>query len=432
MGKKNASESSGKLSWNGTYCMAVGGMVGGGIFSVLGIVIAIAGSWAWAAFVLAGVIALLAALNYVALTTRWHQGAGSYGYLRRLHHQRAAGMLAWVLVVGYVLTVSVYAFTFGHYLSTVLGLGTGLWPRVFGVSIVAVLVLVNLRGVGDSQKLEEITVWGKLAILLGLGAIGLWRFEPANLFEGVPGGGGLVGVLIGTASVFMAYEGFQLLTYDYDEIEDADRTLPRAVPPAIISVTVTYVVVCLGAASLVGAGALTEQKEVALAAAGQAAFGTAGLVIVTIGAVFSTGSAINATLFATARLTRDVAVAGDYPAWVGRTNERGVPDRAVIVLGVVAAVLAAFGGLTTLVEAASLVFLLTFSVVGGIAWRQGIGHRPVAVAGCLMAGVAALVLTGRLALESPWALAALVALVAVTMIAQPRIARRERGTQVDS
>lgn len=49
-----------------------------------------------------------------------------------------------------------------------------------------------------------------------------------------------------------------------------------------------------------------------------------------------------------------------------------------------------------------------------------------------MAGVAGLVLTGRLALESPWALAALVALVAVTMIVQPRIARRERETRVDS
>jgi amino acid transporter len=122
----SAPEGSGKLTWNGTYCMAVGGMVGGGIFSVLGIVVASAGPWAWAAFLLAGVIALLASLNYVALTTRWHQGAGSYGYLRRLHHERLAGMLAWVLVAGYVLTVSVYAFTFGHYLSTVLDLGTTL------------------------------------------------------------------------------------------------------------------------------------------------------------------------------------------------------------------------------------------------------------------------------------------------------------------
>jgi len=112
-----------------------------------------------------------------------------------------------------------------------------------------------------------------------------------------------------------------------------------------------------------------------------------------------------------------VAKAGDYPEWVGRTNGRGVPDRAVVVLGTVAALLAAVGGLTTLVEAASLVFLLTFSVVGAIAWRRRIGRRPVAAAGCLTAGAAALVLTGRLALEAPVALAALVAFVAVTLVA---------------
>ncbi len=112
-----------------------------------------------------------------------------------------------------------------------------------------------------------------------------------------------------------------------------------------------------------------------------------------------------------------MAKAGDYPEWVGRTNGRGVPDRAVVVLGTVAALLAAVGGLTTLVEAASLVFLLTFSVVGAIAWRRRIGRRPVAATGCLTAGAAALVLTGRLALEAPVALAALVAFVAVTLVA---------------
>lgn len=117
---------------------------------------------------------------------------------------------------------------------------------------------------------------------------------------------------------------------------------------------------------------------------------------------------------------------------MGRTNGRGIPDRAVIGLGAVAALLAAVGGLTTLVEAASLVFLLTFAVVGAIAWRQRIGRRPVAVVGCLAAGMAGLALTGRLALEAPLALAAFVALVAATLFAQPRVARRERRARATS
>lgn len=416
----------GKLTWNGTFTMAVGGMIGGGIFSVLGVVVALAGEWAWLSFLIAGAVALLTSLSYVALTTRWHQGGGAYGYLRRLGHGRTAATVAWVLVIGYVLTLSVYAFTFGHYLANVLDVSHTLWPRIFAVAIIAALVGLNLRGVGDAQRVEEVTVWAKLAVLVALGGIGLARFDAHHLTSGTGGSTSVVAVVLGAASVFMAYEGFQLLAYDYDDIADADRTLPRAVPPAVAAVIATYIVVALGAASLVGAATLVAQKEVALAAAGLAALGQAGLVAVTVAAVFSTGSAINATLFATARLARLVARNREYPAWVGRTNSRGSPFAAVLALGGLAAVPAALGGLTTLVEAASLVFLATFGAVCAIAWQQRVGWRTGAGIGALAAALAALALAGRLALEAPWVLAGLAAVAAAAIAARRTVQRRRR------
>ncbi len=94
----------------------------------------------------------------------------------------------------------------------------------------------------------------------------------ATAESGVPAAD-LGGVIVAAASVFMAYEGFQLLTYDYDDIDDPTRTLRRGVLGAVVVVIGVYVVVALGAASLVGAGAIVEQKEVALAAAGEEALG---------------------------------------------------------------------------------------------------------------------------------------------------------------
>jgi amino acid transporter len=412
-----------RLGWNGTFTMAVGGMVGGGIFSVLGVVVGLAGSLAWVSFVLAGVVALLAALCYVALTTGWHTGGGSYGFLRHVGHEGAAANLAWVLVAGYVLTVSVYAFTFGHYLANVLGLDPALWARVAAAVIIAVLVVVNLRGVGDSQVVEEWTVWGKLVVLAVLAGIGLVRFDAAAL---APEGGaslGVAGVFVGAAAIFMAYEGFQLLTYDYDDIEEPDRVLPRAVPPAVVAVTLLYVAVALGAASLVGGQALVEEKEIALASAGEEAAGTVGLVVVTVAAVFATGSAINATLFATARLARSIASDGHFPGWVGHANGRGVPDRAIIVLGAVAAVLAVAGSLGTLVEAASLVFLATFATVCALAAWRDVGPRLVAVAGAVGSTAAVVLLTWRLATETPYALAGLALVVVATLVVRPKVSR---------
>ncbi len=55
-----------KMSFNATWSMAVGGMVGGGIFSVLGVIVNIAGQWAWLSFILAGVIALISAHSYIS------------------------------------------------------------------------------------------------------------------------------------------------------------------------------------------------------------------------------------------------------------------------------------------------------------------------------------------------------------------------------
>ena len=415
-----------KMGLQATWAMAVGGMVGGGIFSVLGLVIAIAGPWAWLAFVLAGAIALATGWSYVSLAARFGEGGGAFTFLREVHREGLAGSLSWVLVLGYVLTMAVYAFTFGHYVGHVLGLGP-LAVRGLGVAVVVALVAVNLRGVGSSAGVEIVTVWGKMLVLLGLAAFGLARFDAGRLAEGLEGPFAPSSALVAAASVFMAYEGFQLLTYDYDDIRDPRRTLQLGVLLAIAAVIATYVLVALGAASLVGAGTLVAQKEIALASAGEAVLGRPGTWIVTVAAGFSTASAINATLFATARLAEQVARDGEMPAAAAHENRAGVPDRAVLALGGLAALLSAVGSLGVLVEAASVTFLFTFALVNGIAARRLAGvHRVVAGAGALGATAAAGVLIVRLAGSEPEALVGLAALVLVATAGRALLLRRRR------
>lgn len=392
-----------KLSLNGAWSMAVGGMVGGGIFSALGVVIGIAGQWAWLSFVLAGAIALLTGHSYVALARHFGEGGGAYSWLRRLGHGHGAGVLAWLLILGYVLTMAVYGFTFGHYVGHVLG-GGALAARGAALVVIAGLVGVNLMGVGEANIVEIVTVWGKMAVLALLALAGLWHWAPDQLVVGVDPRP-IHAALTGGAAVFMAYEGFQLLAYDYDDIENPGRNLGRAVMWAILAVIVTYVAVALGVSMLIGAAEVVAQKEISLAVAGQALAGGAGLWIVTVAAAFSTGSAINATLFATARLCRTVAEAGDLPAIAAHENRAGIPDRAVLVLGAGSAVLAMSGSLNELVEAASLTFLFTFTVVNWMAWRVLPGHgRWPSLAGALGALLAIGLLTFQLVETDPPAL----------------------------
>lgn len=420
----DADPGSAKLGFNATWSMAVGGMIGGGIFSTLGVVIRIAGAWAWLSFAGAGMIALAAGYSYVKLAAHYGEGGGAFTFLRKINAEGFAGSLSWVLIVGYVLTNAVYAFTFGQYLGHIVGLGPW-FPRAAALAITSLFIVVNLRGVAEAGGVEVFLVWFKLAVLVGLGAWGLAQWSSPMLSRGVPDAG-IQTALFGAASVFMAYEGFQLLTYDYEDIAAPRRTLPLAVLSAIVVVIVVYIVVALGAAMLIGADRLVVNEEVALAVAGRQAFGTAGLVIVTIAAAFSTGSAINSTLFATARLSHEVAREGELPAVLDHRNGAGVPDRAVMGLGLLAGFAAVIGSLETLVAAASLAFLFTFTVVCALAYLQRAGLRVVTGFGALAGAGATVALIVRMIETDVLALVALAALVLIAVFLRPVVLRNLR------
>jgi amino acid transporter len=69
-----------KLGFNATWSMAVGGMVGGGIFSTLGVVVGVGGAWAWLSFAAAGLIALASGYSYVKLSTYYGEGGLHTGF----------------------------------------------------------------------------------------------------------------------------------------------------------------------------------------------------------------------------------------------------------------------------------------------------------------------------------------------------------------
>jgi hypothetical protein len=96
----------------------------------------------------------------------------------------------------------------------------------------------------------------------------------------------------------------------------------------------------------------------------------------------------------------------------------------VIGLGALAAVLAATGTLSALVEAASLAFLFTFSVVCGLAFRARAGRRVVSAFGALAGAAATIGLVARLALEEPLALILLGVLCLAAIFLRPWLLRR--------
>lgn len=419
-----SSESEGNLGFASVWSLTAGGMVGGGIYTALGVVVAVAMQWSWLSFLIAGIIAITSAYSYVRLADKFEESGGAFEYLREVNEEGVAGSLSWLLIIGYVLTIALYAFAFGHYISYALDAGPWL-NRLLAIGILAVLIFLNLMGVGKMAIVEIIIVWTNLIALIGLAIYGLLHWDYLQLIAGAQPRS-IWSAPIGAAAIFVSYEGFQLLTYEYDEIKQPKKILSPAVLSGVAFVIVVYCLVALGAVTLAGAITIIDEKQVSLAVAAKEALGTPGLVALVMAAGFATAAAINSTLFSTAKLAQRVAEDGELPAIAEHTNKQGVPDRAVIVLGIMAALLAVTGSLSTLVEAASLVFLFTFGTVNIIALRQLDSGRWIPLVGIIIGGITLIILLTRLFFIAPVALLIIVALGLIIVLGRPYLLKRMR------
>lgn len=169
--------------------------------------------------------------------------------------------------------------------------------------------------------------------------------------------------------------------------------------PAIGTSTLVYIVVAIAAMMLVDPGELIGRKEVALALAGEEALGTIGLLLITMAALFSTASAINATLFATANLSVLVAKEKQLPDWFAHRDNEGVPRRALVTIAVLGALFAVLGSIEQIVTFASLTFLIVFAVVNALEAKDAKkrGASLMAAAGAIALLLALLVVVVWLA-----------------------------------
>ena len=417
-----------KLGLREAIAMAVGGMIGGGIFSVLGVTVDLAGHLAWVTFAIGGVIAMLTARSYAALAIVSGRAGGPFTYLREEGHPEEAAWIGWGLVLGYVFALSVYAFTFGHYLANVIGAPEPI-ARGAALTVLIVLVAVNLRGVGTSGLTEDLVVVAKLAILGGIAVVGLAHFSSGRLEP--PADKGVAGALIAAGVVFVAYEGFELLSYDYPDLREPRRTLPRALYSSVAIVAVVYIGVTLASQMLLSDAQLAAGKEVAFAAVGKEALGTFGLWAASLAALLSTTSAINATLFSTARLVHTVSDAGEMPARLGR-QRRGVPAEAIIWLAVAGGVVSLLPGITELVAFGSLTFLTVFGLVNLMHARHSArpgADRALALAAAAACALASVLLVVELARTDRPALAIIAACAGALVVGRTAYVRH-RGNRL--
>ncbi len=341
--------------------IALGGMVGGGIFTVLGISVDMIGVWTPLAILLGGFIAMMAAYSYVKLGVYYKDEGATYSFFKKTFPDVpfAASLIGWWVIFGYISTLALYAYTFSSYAISSFSFADSEWVRkLVAGAIIALFTLINIWSVKGMGKIEDLMVYTKLIILVVISFV-LMNHTNTTIPILVQSGGDVdvLHILIVASIIFVAYEGFQLVINAVNEMENPDRNIPLAIYSAIFLTISIYIIISLGAILAIPFEDIIKNKEYALASGANDILGHWGSDLVIMGALLATSSAISGTVFGASRQMSVIAKDGYFPSFLQK-RKNNIPIYAVITMSTLAFCLILVGSLKVILEFGSITFLL--------------------------------------------------------------------------
>ena len=360
----------------------LGTMVGGGFYALVGKVAGEAGTLAPLAFLVSALVALLSALSYAELASRFPVSAGEARYIReglgRAWLARAAG---WGVALTGVVSAATLSVAFSGFLRDL----TGAPPIVGRVGVVALLVLVAAWGMAQSAALTiVITVIevGTLMVIVGAssGSLASLPERADELF--VPHSlAAALGVGSGAFLAFYSFIGFEDMVNEAEEVRRPRRTLPLALVLALVLTTALYMLVSVAAALSVEPGELAASDTPLATVARRVGLGGAGVITVVSMLAGVNGALVQIVM--SSRVLYGMARQGDAPAPLARVHPRSrTPLTATLIVGGVVLALSLVLGLVALAKITSAIILVVFILVNvslvALKCRASAGDEPPA------------------------------------------------------
>ncbi len=342
--------------------IALGGMVGGGIFTILGISVSMIGVYTPIAIILGGIVASFAAYSYIKLGVYYKDEGATYSFFKRTFPSSkfAISLIGWWVIFGYISTLSLYSYTFSSYaLSSFSYENNEMIRKLVAGFVILVFTVINLWSVKGMGKIEDLMVYTKLIILIVISFVLINNSNttiPILLNENKDVE--FSAILIVASITFVAYEGFQLVINAVNEMDNPKKNIPLAIYSAIALAILLYVVISLGAILAISFDDIIANKEYALASGANKVLGHFGNDLVIVGALLATSSAISGTLFGASRQMSIVAKDGFFPKFLEKRDKYNIPKNSIIMMSVLAFILILSGSLKLILEFGSITFLI--------------------------------------------------------------------------
>ncbi len=309
MSKKN-----GKLTLIEAISMAVGTMIGASIFSIFGVGAKLAGRDLPLAFVLSGFYALIVAYSYAHLGKKIVSNAGPIAFiLKGIGDSVITGALSILMWMTYVVSIAMFAKGFAGYFLPLFNINqTAFTTGLVEILVIAFFTSLNFFGSKAVGKAEFWIVLIKLSIL-GLFILGGMLTIKKSYIVPSFDHQHVNGLINASVVFFLSYMGFGLITNASENMENPEKNVPRAIYWSIFIVMLVYIGVALVAIGNLPVPEIIKAQENALAEAAKPFLGNFGFLLVSIGALFSISSALNATLYGGANVSYSLAKDGELP-----------------------------------------------------------------------------------------------------------------------
>ena len=243
----------------------VGDILGTGVYALTGDVAAEVGGAAWIPFLAAFLIATVTAFSYLELVTKYPQAAGAALYAHKAFGiQFVTFLIAFVVMCSGITSASTAARTFSSNFFKGFEFSWGTTGVVvLALAFMAALALVNLRGVGESVKLNVFLTIIEISGLVLVILVGLWAFSGGDVdfsrvvaFETAEDKNAFMAVTAATSLAFFAMVGFEDSVNMAEETKDPARIFPKMLLTGLSIAGVVYILVSIVAVALVPVGEL--------------------------------------------------------------------------------------------------------------------------------------------------------------------------------
>nr|WP_280921207.1 amino acid permease [Methanolobus bombayensis] len=363
--------------------IGIAGMIGAGIFALTGFATGLAGPAVLLAFLFNGVIATFTGLAYAELGAALPEAGGGIIWIKEALGNYFAFFAGWINWIAHAIACALYAVTFGAFFSEFLVMFMGFEAvpqatviKISAVGIVTLMTYLNYLGAKESGRFGGFITLFKIFILVVFAGFGIYKtliqpdwitsftLDPSFMPNGV------TGILVAMGFTFIAFEGYEIIVQSGEEVKNPERNIPLAV---IISLWAAVLIYILVAFALLGSiksdipswmylGQLGEFSMIRVADQ----IMPLGAIVIIIGGLVSTLSAMNATVYSSSRVAFALGRMGHLPESLSMINEKKRTPQFAIFLSYILIALMALAPIEAVAAVADLMFIILFVMVNSV------------------------------------------------------------------